>query len=85
MSSNPEWLPRAACRGANTEQWFPSGNFTPPEVARICERCPVHKLCLEYAVADPELKGIWAGTSERDRARLRKLRRLAKLKPTRAG
>jgi WhiB family redox-sensing transcriptional regulator len=52
--------------------------FFPPEGASVngaksvCRRCAVSDECLKYALANPSLKGIWAGTSERRRRALRK-------------
>lgn len=37
----------------------------------ICVDCPVRELCLEHAVDTGE-HGIWAGTTERQRTRMRK-------------
>lgn len=72
MTGDAGWWPRAACSGADTERWFPSGEVIPADVADICGACPVRQDCLEYALADSELKGIWAGTSPKVRARLRR-------------
>jgi hypothetical protein len=40
----------------------------------ICERCPVTKQCLDYALDRHSLNGIWAGTSERGGWRIRTAR-----------
>ena len=40
--------------------------------AAVCEGCPSRGPCLDYALADPDLLGVWAGTTEHDRARLRR-------------
>lgn len=45
-------------------------------VKPLCDSCEFKVLCLEYAVARPELQGIWAGTTEKDRQRIRRERRL---------
>jgi WhiB family redox-sensing transcriptional regulator len=34
--------------------------------------CPVRPECLDYALADTDLNGIWAGTSEQGRRELRR-------------
>jgi len=41
------------------------------EVDALCAICPVRQPCLAYAVADAEISGIWGGTSERERRKLR--------------
>ena len=33
----------------------------------LCHACRVRQECLEEALADPDLMGIWAGTTERER------------------
>jgi hypothetical protein len=33
----------------------------------ICRGCPVRVTCLEEAMADPGLRGVWGGTSTRER------------------
>jgi WhiB family redox-sensing transcriptional regulator len=39
----------------------------------VCEACPVRRDCLAYALSAPELVGIWAGTDERERRRMRRV------------
>lgn len=39
----------------------------------ICRACPVKTECLEYALATHEY-GVWAGTTQRERALIRKTR-----------
>lgn len=69
----PSWTkdPRRHCLGFPTE-WF----FGDDEGKKVCRGCPVKDQCLEYALEHGEL-GIWGGTSERERRRLRRLRRNA--------
>ena len=63
----------ALCAEVDPELFFPlKGKFLEAQNAkRICNRCELKQKCLEYALKDPELKGIWAGTSEQDRYRIR--------------
>ena len=64
------------CRGKPTAMFFPTSGDGAPARA-LCEQCPVKSQCLEYALTDePAPEGIWAGTDERERAGMRKLRRL---------
>lgn len=69
-----EWKERAACRGMETNIFFPMGR--PAEAAdsaarEVCARCPVIRPCLDWALKH-ETDGFWAGTSPRDRYKLRK-------------
>ena len=74
------WMAEAACRGMDTNFFFPErGNneHTIAQAKRVCEGCPVRQPCLEYALAysGQHDAGIWAGTTEKERRRLRRQRR----------
>jgi WhiB family redox-sensing transcriptional regulator len=43
---------------------------------RICADCPVKAPCLEYALANRIDHGVWGGTSERERRRILRKRRI---------
>ena len=66
-------LEEAACKGEDTETFFPSlGQATaPPKM--LCGTCPVKIECLTLALERSEFWGVWGGASERQRRRLRKL------------
>lgn len=73
----PEWQADAACRGfvdnADWERVFFPGQGDPVGRAkRFCARCPVREDCLAYALDHPDLDGIWGGTSDRERRRIRR-------------
>ena len=71
------WPSRAACRGRDTERWFPVGTADPDPYARAtCLACEVRIDCLEWALANPKLAscGMWGGKSEEER-RLERRRR----------
>jgi WhiB family redox-sensing transcriptional regulator len=68
----PRWQRRAACRGRGTELWFAPNDEALGAARAACEGCPVRRECLSYALASPELVGIWAGTHERERRRMRR-------------
>jgi hypothetical protein len=38
----------------------------------VCDAFPVRQECLEAALADPELVGLWANTTERERREMQK-------------
>jgi hypothetical protein len=67
----PAWHRHAACRGNGITDFFPPEGSSPVRAADICALCPVSAQCLEYALDNPSLKGVWAGTSERRRRRMR--------------
>jgi WhiB family redox-sensing transcriptional regulator len=43
----------------------------------VCQTCEVRTECLEYALDNAELFGIWGGMSERQRRKLRQQREAA--------
>ena len=73
----PDWQQLAACRGIDTNLFFPSNAQESAQAKAIikplCEACPVFKDCYAYAVSFPEkaLQGIWANTTDNDRRRIR--------------
>jgi WhiB family redox-sensing transcriptional regulator len=71
-----DWQTRAACRGVGSDPFFPTDGKATAHVRRICARCPVLEECRTAALDDPSLDGIWAGTSVRERRRLRSEERL---------
>ena len=71
LLGRPAWQKDAACRGEGVKQFFPPEGTSLMRARRICNSCPVSEQCLKYALERPALKGVWAGTSERRRRRLR--------------
>jgi WhiB family redox-sensing transcriptional regulator len=72
-----DWRGRAACRDTSPEMFFPVGSTGPAigqiEAAKaICRSCDVQSACLEFALATNQEAGVWGGTSEDERRRLRK-------------
>jgi WhiB family redox-sensing transcriptional regulator len=68
-----EWLSRAACKGET--DWFFSYDEEFVEHARaICEDCEVREECLQTALADPNLYGVWGGTTKAERRRIHRKR-----------
>jgi len=74
----PAWMERAACRGLSTDLFFPErgGGADTRAAKAVCAACPVSDDCYEYAFGSNERHGIWGGTSERERRRIRRQRRL---------
>ncbi len=71
------WMVDAKCRDMIPAVFFPSDGMG-VEIARtICADCPVKAACLEYALVNRVDHGVWGGTSERERRRIARRRRLA--------
>ena len=76
----PAWQQHAACRGMGAEVFFPprGRDDLVKQAKAICAGCPVKVDCLEYAldVQSCDRAGIWAGTNDKTRRRIRRERRL---------
>lgn len=46
--------------------------FMEREAKITCMECPYKTRCLQYALKNPELQGIWGGTTEYQRKAIRK-------------
>ena len=67
------WMKDAACKGNTEGDWFPEQPGRTPAIKiamDICNQCAVKQECLDYAMARPQLHGIWGGLSARKRASL---------------
>lgn len=63
------WQLRARCKTVDHAVFF-AGNVT-AEAKAVCRLCPVRQACLDYAMADPDLRGVWGGKTEAERDRIR--------------
>ena len=66
-----EWIEQGLCAQTDPELFFPEHGTKTANARRICRRCPVVNQCLEYALADLSIVGIWGGTSEKERRLMR--------------
>jgi Transcription factor WhiB len=72
-----DWRLDAACRHVHPEMFFPQPGQVPQAAAakQVCAGCVVRGPCLEAALHGPQARddhsGIFAGTTARDRVRLR--------------
>ncbi len=69
------WHGYANCSGVDPDLFFPERGASTREAKEVCRGCVVREDCLEWALAAGEKFGIWGGTSERERRRIRKARR----------
>ena len=75
--SAQNWRSAAACRSADPDLFFPITAAGPAvrQIERaktICAGCGVRRECLEFALATNQESGVWGGTSEEERRKLRK-------------
>jgi len=76
------WRSAGACLSADPDLFFPISSTGPAErqVARakkICAGCSVRRECLEFALSNNQIYGIWGGTTAEDRQRERRRKRRA--------
>jgi WhiB family transcriptional regulator, redox-sensing transcriptional regulator len=71
-----EWMAKGNCADTSPTTFFPNDGVGVDVARRICADCPVKSPCLEYALAQRIDHGVWGGTSERERRRILRRRRL---------
>lgn len=72
----PRWQRSAACRGVDSDLFFPERGASTAEAKAVCRTCPVIAECRDFAIANWE-PGIWGGLSERERRTIRSSQRRA--------
>lgn len=70
------WFDAARCRVERAD-FFPHDTVGVTIARRICARCSVRSVCLEFALEHRIRHGVWGGTSERARERMARGRRRA--------
>jgi WhiB family redox-sensing transcriptional regulator len=65
------WVADAACASEPSWRFFPTRSDGLAAAREVCFRCPVRADCRDYALGVPGLHGVWGGTSDRERRRLR--------------
>lgn len=73
--SRQDWAEGALCTTTDPEIFYPnpdldwaSNKYNRETALKICAECDVRDKCLEVAVENMEWKGIWGGTTEKQRA-----------------
>jgi WhiB family transcriptional regulator, redox-sensing transcriptional regulator len=77
-----DWRTKASCRSVDPDLFFPVGTtgiaLVQIEHAKsVCRSCDVQAACLEFALSTNQESGVWGGTSEEERRKLRRQRRAA--------
>lgn len=72
LEDPPAWWADGLCAQVDPGLFFPDKGGSTREAKAVCAACPVRAECLEYALAHDERFGIWGGTSERERRRLKR-------------
>ena len=64
------------CKNEPPSRFFPSDGVGVDAARQLCATCPVKSPCLEYALRNKIDHGVWGGTSERERRRILRQRRI---------
>ena len=71
------WKQAGACRGLDATIFHPdpTKGQTASQALAVCDGCVIQKKCLDFALSAREDVGVWGGTTERERRRIRRQRR----------
>jgi WhiB family transcriptional regulator, redox-sensing transcriptional regulator len=69
-----EWHQEAACRGRGPNAFVRGPRSDYGSMRELCESCPVRLECLEFALSDESLTGLWGGTTDMERRLIRRRR-----------
>jgi WhiB family transcriptional regulator, redox-sensing transcriptional regulator len=67
----PSWMQQGLRRGM-TAVFFSTAPSNLERARAICAACPVRQECYDFAMSDPDLLGVFGGTTERERRELRR-------------
>ena len=72
-----DWRADGACASADPDLFFPiaTGVVAVSQVRkalRICAGCGVKQQCLDFAMQNGEMNGVWGGTTAEERLRARR-------------
>ncbi|MGW2207509.1 WhiB family transcriptional regulator [Streptomyces sp. NPDC001774] len=65
--STANWHQFAGCAEADGEIFFSDDEAASSSAQRLCDTCPVVRLCREHAEQTPERFGVWGGMTARER------------------
>jgi WhiB family redox-sensing transcriptional regulator len=77
-------MAQGKCREMDPALFFPSDGIGVQLAQRTCSECQVKAPCLEYALDNHVDHGVWGGTSERERRRILRRRRISSLQASRS-
>ena len=79
------WQDKALCAEVDPEAFFPEKGGSTRPAKLVCRGCEVRAECLEYALEHEDVGrfGIWGGTSERERRRMKRQPAATTIQPQR--
>jgi hypothetical protein len=63
--------PGLPCRTTDPEIFFSKSSKEREHAKALCTSCPIRTACAQYALDNPELRGVWGGTTAADRRQFR--------------
>lgn len=66
----PEWQHDGACNGIDPDLFFPTRGNSPKPAVAVCKTCTVADTCLEYALDNRIMNGVWGGHAARGRRKI---------------
>jgi hypothetical protein len=64
-------MQQAACAGSPTpDAWHDVKPRAVEWAVSVCRSCPVTPECLQFALSDPHLEGVWGGLTVDERAKV---------------
>lgn len=55
------------CRTTDPEIFFSTSSTDRAHAVALCRGCPIQQPCAQHALDNPELRGVWGGTTTADR------------------
>lgn len=79
LAGLPGWFAQASCTGKVStvadDVWFPEGPDAAAMIQRaraVCQGCAVRSPCLDLALAEGHVDGVWGGLSANERAAIKR-------------
>lgn len=69
--ARPAWHRAALCTG-ETATFFSTAPANLERAKATCQGCPVRQECYDHSMADPDLLGVWAGFTAKERRERRR-------------
>ncbi|MFE6738656.1 WhiB family transcriptional regulator [Streptomyces tubercidicus] len=70
--SAEEWTESAMCAQTDPERFYPELGGTAAAARKVCAQCVVRAECLDYALRNNELYGVWGGLTRQERRRMQR-------------
>lgn len=77
IGPRPAWQEQALCAQTDPALFFPEKGDSNWAAKMICRRCPVQAECLQHAVDNGEMHGIFGGLTPKERKAMRRAEREA--------